>query len=392
MEDHGVAGPEGPGAGGEAAEQLDHHRRLHAAPPEFPGPPVHLRGVVVAPVLPPSELVAKGVGVDAVAHVLGEALGLPDRIGDALPGSGVLEVPSIADERPARPGRLPEEALPPRGELGRARPHRTLEDRRQGEARGKGIVQAAGLPEAAVIPLVVVRRHHEQAVVGRAPDEVGRPLDIEVQDPVWLDALVVADDAGPLVVGDAVAASAHQPGDRGVAAVGPDDDPGPDLRAPSLRILDADPRHPALVVQQPDNPGPQGHVGPGVLGVLQQDGVEHTAADVEHRHVGVVLGQVDAVHQHPDLGEEGGARGEEPVHDPEAVEAVEVLEQVGGERVAGEVGPLQDTHAHAPPRHVRRQACPGDAATDDHNVVVLVHGSGPFPPIERAAGSPAAAG
>ena len=100
----GLRGPPG------VTHQLAEGRGLALHPRVEVREVVGVQAVAVALGLPDARRpVDRGRVVEDRQDVLGERAAHPHRIAHALPGHGVLEVPGVAGQRPARPGRGAEE-------------------------------------------------------------------------------------------------------------------------------------------------------------------------------------------------------------------------------------------------------------------------------------------
>jgi hypothetical protein len=322
------------------------------------------RRLLVAALLVRRERLA---GVDRV----GEHLGVAERVADAEGEDRILVVAGVADERPAVAVRAPIEVREPSGAAeavgARRGLHACEQARHVGErAHEVALDVGADLGQARARPL---DHGHDLVVAGRRGDD--HPARPQVQlgavhrEP-GVVRVVRAGQRAVVVVDRRIDAAR----DERAQAVGADDDP----RAVGAAAR-ADAGHAVTVEHERVDGIPLAHLDARGGGRVDEELVEHAAPQrvrIGHR---ADRRRRAAQRERPDVeGEPAGrcrARGDHLRQEPPAFEVrrARLVDVVGRERVARELGPVDQQHAVAlaGEQHRRRRA---GAARADHDRVV----------------------
>ncbi len=322
--------------------------------------------------------------VGVVEHrrrLLAEQAAVPQRVPDALCGDGILEMACVARQRPARTGRPAEvgdqsgrRAHPPHP-LAACQPRRQTRNPRGrrgitlfGGARSEPLGARGGLHEAQ--QQAVVARERRAQVGALAPlggDRAAIMVDIA---PVGVEAVASARPRQPGL------ARAGQPGDRAAPPVRSHHQRRPQL--PETVPLGVADTHaaPALPDQFRDA-GPLAQLRPRRRGGRHQCRVQAGAP-----HAQRVVDPVDRLeprpHRQPGARGEGGAqgRGAERQHPVQRAEPPEFghargPQQVGGQRVGGKAGRVEQHDRPARPGEGGGRGRSGTARPDDDDLGFL---------------------
>ena len=336
---------------------------------------MHLIGVLVAPAPPAAQLpVDVGSSAEARLDRIGEALGLAQGIGDSLRGRGVLEVPGVAQERPPRPRRLAEVAVPVGHHPYRAGPGRPVQqpgqlgpggDPRHEAALATGEKGVLGRQRRA-------DRGHEEPGVGRAGDVGQVPHRSEPQVAFGFGrSLEVGPGEQPRGRRHVVLAGAGRAGHGGAPAVGPDHQAS--MKRAGLGLNSA--------TRFPSQSRPLARVcvrtsAPAAAAAS----TSRRSRAIRRRHsAGAPNAPVDRGGYARPAGDEREARQRRRPRRPSGVQHPESLEDgdpagldhVGREGLAGKSGLVQKADPQSTPGKHRRQRRAGAAGSHDHHVEML---------------------
>ena len=321
------------------------------------------------------------------ASRLGEQLGVPERVREAVSGDGVAVVAGVAHQRPARPGGLShvvgqgDRSSHRCGDLAGAHPLAQV---------GRAILQGG---QQCLGPVGTGGQHRRQlagradqpdgglAMVGR--EHAGEGLVAEVElEAVPRHPADVRVEAGAARCVRLQDARPDQVRRAGADAVGADHEPGGQLEAArGARLVGEDSGHPAVRAPDDVGHGRPGHQrGTRADRSVGEDRVQDVAAGREH-HVDACL----VLDRQPErsvgplavlLEQDGAHRGRAAVEHvtqqppPRQLDDAAADQRVGRGGVAGQLGPVQQQDVVAGPSQQHRGGCSGGPGPDDDDVVV----------------------
>ena len=170
--------------------------------------------------------------------------------------------------------------------------------------------------------------------------------------------------------------------DPGEATIGADDDRRALLVQPAASVPCPDSRHPPALEQQVDHRRLFPHLGAGLAGSLDQQGVKHGAPRTEHRRDPVDrLGPArhgDRSPEHADPLDRRTARCRETVEQTPGVEERGGArpQEMGRDRIAGKLRAVDHEDAAAPARQQKRQRRSRAARSHDDGIIAWHPASG----------------